>query len=263
MKKLICTLFVFAMIVSSLFAYTKPGGLPEWVSIENLTTKEKVSYRINELVYTPINQGSMKGVYETPTITFSKGIYAEDKIQISMVDPDYCISVYGWTVSYNSQQETVLVDGGYSNSAPVTITHPIPVDLASDNVTMDIYSYVAIPVSTGASIENDMANTGLYIDAEYKYRFKFSEIHNESRYKLKKDPGGPIIIIGPPVKVDPHSSAKKGASIATLYNSFGKPVKMVSLNSDQTRIYVDDLNHGTYILKFTIDGIEYTEKITL
>lgn len=263
MKKLTCTLFLFAVIVSSLFAYTKPGGLPTVVSIENLTTKENVSYNMSELIYNSVNQWPLQGIFETPTITFSKGICAEDKIQISMLDPDYAVCIYGWTISYTSQAEAILEDGGNSGCASETIIHLIPNDLTSDNVDMDICSYLSIPVSTGASIANDITNTGLYKDATYQYHFKFSGIRNESRYKLKKEPGGYIIIVGPPVIVDPHSSAQKRASIATLYNSFGKTVKMVSLNSDSTRIYVGDLNSGIYILKFTIDGIEYTEKINL
>ncbi len=254
MKKIGFALFLFVTVRFSLFAL--PGARPYIFKIENLTTKESVTYFANDLIHSDI-YGE-----QTPMITFSKGIYALDKIKITMSNPQYYFTVLYWTNSYNSQQESVLgVELQEETDHDASITYQIPLDLVQDNMSMDICAYLVFPVGSSSSsddIENETKNSF----NGFRYCFRFAEIHNTKRYTIREDPGD--IVIGPPI-INPHTSSEgNSTSIARLYDSFGNLKKTVVLNnSAQTHIYTGDLKRGLYLLKLTIDGITFTEKIII
>lgn len=246
---------MFIAVRFSLWAV--PGALPCIFKIENLLTKESVTYRAEDLIY------NMSDGYQTPIITFSKGIYALEDIKITMLNSyGYYFAVYGWTNAYNSQQERVLEEMAVIEAVhEASITYRIPWDLDQNNMAMDICAYVGVPV--GSKGNGDVAECEALFNGT-RYRFRFSGIHNTKRYTIREDISGPIIIIRQPI-VPPHASSNKSiVSAARLYDGFGNLKKTVSLNnSGETRIYVGDLKHGIYLLKLTIDGMEFTEKISL
>lgn len=255
MKKIGFALILFIAVRCSLWAL--PGAPPCIFKIENLLTKESVTYRTEDLIYN-IGDG-----YQTPIITFSKGIYALDVIKITMLNSyGYYFTVYGWTSAYNSQQESVLEEGNVNDYVrEISITHCIPGVLNQDNMSMNICAYVGIPVGLAKGNGDEAEGEALFSGT--RYRFRFSGLHNTKRYTIREDLGD--IIIGPPIViVPPTSSNKVSASVARLYDGFGNLKKTVSLNnSGETRIHVGDLKHGIYLLKLTIDGMEFTEKINL